>query len=67
MDDAPSYAALHELVAQYRGGTARTVYLEKPGLVPTHRWRPEHPHAAREFHDAGALAALAFKPETGRA
>ncbi|MGY9066890.1 DUF6302 family protein [Streptomyces sp. CAS3] len=36
--------------------------LEKPGLVPTHRWHPEHPHAAREFHDAGALAALAFKP-----
>nr|WP_145491012.1 MULTISPECIES: DUF6302 family protein [Streptomyces] len=41
--------------------------LEKPGLVPTHRWHPEHPHAAREFHDAGALAALAFKPKTGRA
>ncbi|MFJ2170790.1 DUF6302 family protein [Streptomyces griseofuscus] len=41
--------------------------LEKPGLVPTHRWHPEHPHAAREFHDAGALAALAFKPETRRA
>lgn len=36
--------------------------LEKPGLVPTHHWHPEHPHATREFHDAGALAALAFKP-----
>ena len=37
--------------------------LEKPGLVPTHRWHPEHLHAARPLHDAGALAGLAFKPQ----
>ncbi|MFJ4800914.1 DUF6302 family protein [Streptomyces murinus] len=41
--------------------------LEEPGLVPTHRWHPEHPHAARPLHDAGALAGLAFKPEAARA
>ncbi|MFJ8098462.1 DUF6302 family protein [Streptomyces griseofuscus] len=41
--------------------------LEKPGLVPTHHWHPEHPHTTHPFHHAGALAALAYKPETRRA
>ncbi|MET8609855.1 DUF6302 family protein [Streptomyces misionensis] len=37
--------------------------LEMPGLVPPHRWHPEHPYADCEYHDAQAFAALAFKPE----
>ncbi|MCD9880411.1 DUF6302 family protein [Streptomyces guryensis] len=37
--------------------------LEPPGLVPTHRWHPGHPHAELAPHMAGALAGLAFKPE----
>lgn len=37
--------------------------LESPGLVPTHRWWPEHPHAELDAHEAGALAGLAFKPD----
>lgn len=37
--------------------------LEPPGLVPTHRWHPDHPHAALDPHVAGALAGLAVKPE----
>lgn len=37
--------------------------LEPPGLVPTHRWHPSHPHTGLHPHAAGALAGLAFKPE----
>ncbi|MEV5880791.1 DUF6302 family protein [Streptomyces sp. NPDC052101] len=37
--------------------------LESPGLVPTNRWHPGHPHAALAPHEAGALAGLAFKLE----
>ncbi|MCZ4603340.1 DUF6302 family protein [Streptomyces sp. Lzd4kr] len=41
--------------------------LELPGLVPTHRWWPGHPHAELDAHEAGALAGLAFKPDTQHA
>jgi hypothetical protein len=36
--------------------------LEPPGLVPTHRWHPDHPHTGLDPQAAGALAGLAFKP-----
>ncbi|MFK0143408.1 DUF6302 family protein [Streptomyces murinus] len=33
LDGAPSYAALHDLVAQYRGDTARTVYVDHDTFI----------------------------------
>lgn len=37
--------------------------LEPPGLVPTHHWHRSHPYTGLHPEAAGALAALAFKPE----
>ncbi|MEU6460308.1 DUF6302 family protein [Streptomyces sp. NPDC046976] len=48
------------------GGLFGNWPLESPGLVPPHRWCPEHPYAELPFHAAGALAGVAVKPETGR-